>query len=66
MNSWQLSAPQIRVLFECEPERGPPPLEPGERASHRRVLQRKTLMFNGYAEQARGSGYAGMDLKKNY
>jgi len=28
-------------------------------------LRRKTLMFNGYADQV-GSLYAGMDLKKNY
>jgi sulfoxide reductase catalytic subunit YedY len=37
-------------------------------ATERRIgefLRRKTLMFNGYADQV-GSLYAGMDLKKNY
>ena len=37
-------------------------------ATERRIgefLRRKTLMFNGYADEV-GSLYAGMDLKKNY
>ena len=37
-------------------------------ATERRIgefRRRKTLMFNGYADQV-GSLYAGMDLKKNY
>jgi sulfoxide reductase catalytic subunit YedY len=37
-------------------------------ATERRIgefMRRKTLMFNGYADQV-GSLYAGMDLKKNY
>jgi sulfoxide reductase catalytic subunit YedY len=37
-------------------------------ASERRIgefFKRKTLMFNGYADQVQGL-YAGMDLKKNY
>jgi sulfoxide reductase catalytic subunit YedY len=37
-------------------------------ATERRIgefFKRKTLMFNGYAEQV-GSMYAGMDLRKNY
>jgi len=37
-------------------------------ASERRIgefFKRKTLMFNGYAEQVQGL-YAGLDLKKNY
>ena len=37
-------------------------------ASERRIgdfFRRKTLMFNGYADQV-GSLYAGLDLNKNY
>ncbi len=32
-------AQRIRLLFQREPERGPSPLEPGQGAPHRRVLQ---------------------------
>ena len=59
-------AERVWLLFEREPERRPPALEPGQRAAHRRVLRkRKTLPFNGYADQV-ASLYAGMDLRKNY
>ena len=37
-------------------------------ASERRIgefFKRKTLLFNGYADQV-GSLYTGLDLKKNY
>jgi hypothetical protein len=49
------------------PQGGPPALEPGHRAPHRRrrpVRQEApTLMFNGYEAQV-GQLYAGMDLRK--
>ena len=35
----------------------------GHRAPHREFRRRKTLMFNGYADQV-GSLYTGMDLKE--
>ena len=62
-NTWAIAAPQgIRLLRQREPGSGPSALEPGHRAPHRRFGRRKTLPFNGYAEQV-ASLYAGMDLR---
>ena len=66
MNSWQLSAPQEYGFYSnVNPNVDHPRWS---QASERRIgefFKRKTLMFNGYAEQVQGL-YAGMDLKKNY
>jgi len=66
LNSWQLSAPQEYGFYaNVNPNVDHPRWS---QASERRIgefLKRKTLMFNGYAEQVQ-SLYAGMDLKKNY
>jgi len=65
-NSWQLSAPQEYGFYSnVNPNVDHPRWS---QASERRIgefFKRKTLMFNGYAEQVQGL-YAGMDLKKNY
>jgi len=66
LNSWQLSAPQEYGFYSnVNPNVDHPRWS---QASERRIgefFKRKTLMFNGYAEQVQ-SLYAGMDLKKNY
>jgi len=65
-NSWQLSAPQEYGFYaNVNPSVDHPRWS---QASERRIgefFKRKTLMFNGYADQVQGL-YAGMDLKKNY
>jgi sulfoxide reductase catalytic subunit YedY len=66
LNSWQLSAPQEYGFYaNVNPNVDHPRWS---QASERRIgefLKRKTLMFNGYADQVQGL-YAGLDLKKNY
>jgi sulfoxide reductase catalytic subunit YedY len=66
MNSWQLSAPQEYGFYSnVNPAVDHPRWS---QASERRIgefFKRKTLMFNGYADQVQGL-YAGLDLKKNY
>ena len=66
MNSWQLSAPQEYGFYSnVNPNVDHPRWS---QASERRIgefFKRKTLMFNGYADQVQGL-YAGMDLKRNY
>ena len=66
MNSSQLSAPQEYGFYSnVNPNVDHPRWS---QASERRIgefFKRKTLMFNGYAEQVQGL-YAGLDLKKNY
>jgi len=66
LNSWQLSAPQEYGFYaNVNPNVDHPRWS---QASERRIgefFKRKTLMFNGYADQVQ-SLYAGMDLKKNY
>ncbi|HUR34442.1 MAG TPA: protein-methionine-sulfoxide reductase catalytic subunit MsrP [Vicinamibacterales bacterium] len=66
MNSWQLSAPQEYGFYSnVNPNVDHPRWS---QASERRIgefFKRKTLMFNGYADQVQGL-YAGLDLKKNY
>jgi sulfoxide reductase catalytic subunit YedY len=66
VNSWQDSAPQEYGFYSnVNPTVDHPRWS---QATERRIgefFRRKTLMFNGYADQVQGL-YAGMDLKKNY
>jgi sulfoxide reductase catalytic subunit YedY len=66
LNSWQLSNPEEYGFYSnVNPNVDHPRWS---QASERRIgefFKRKTLMFNGYADQVQGL-YAGMDLKKNY
>jgi sulfoxide reductase catalytic subunit YedY len=66
INTWQESAPQEYGFYSnVNPNVDHPRWS---QASERRIgefFKRKTLMFNGYADQVQGL-YAGMDLKKNY
>ncbi len=66
MNSWQLSAPHEYGFFaNVNPEVDHPRWS---QASERRIgefFKRKTLMFNGYADEV-ASLYAGMDLRAQY
>lgn len=64
--TWNISAPQEYGFYSnVNPEVDHPRWT---QASERRIgefLRRKTLMFNGYADQV-APMYAGMDLRKNY
>jgi methionine sulfoxide reductase catalytic subunit len=66
VSSWQRSAPQEYGFYSnVNPEVDHPRWS---QANERRIgefLKRKTLMFNGYADQVAGL-YAGMDLRRNY
>jgi sulfoxide reductase catalytic subunit YedY len=66
VNSWQVAQPSEYGFYSnVNPNVDHPRWS---QASERRIgefLKRKTLMFNGYAEQVQGL-YAGMDLRKNY
>lgn len=66
MNTWQVSAPQEYGFYSnVNPNVDHPRWS---QATDRRIgefFKRKTLMFNGYADQVQGL-YAGMDLKRNY
>ncbi len=66
VSSWQASAPQEYGFYSnVNPDVDHPRWS---QARERRIgdfLKRKTLMFNGYADQVAGL-YAGMDLKKLY
>ena len=66
LNTWQESAPQEYGFYSnVNPNVDHPRWS---QASERRIgefFKRKTLMFNGYADQVQGL-YAGLDLKKNY
>ncbi len=65
-NTWQLSAPSEYGFYaNVNPTVDHPRWS---QATERRIgefLKRKTLMFNGYADQV-ASMYTGLDLKKNY
>ena len=65
-NTWNVSAPDEYGFYSnVNPEVDHPRWS---QATERRIgefLKRKTLMFNGYADQV-ASMYAGMDLRKNY
>ncbi len=66
LNSWQLSnAEEYGFYSNVNPNVDHPRWS---QASERRIgefFKRKTLMFNGYADQVQGL-YAGMDLRRNY
>jgi methionine sulfoxide reductase catalytic subunit len=66
VNTWNLSAPHEYGFYSnVNPEVDHPRWS---QATERRIgefFKRKTLMFNGYADQV-ASLYAGMDLRKNY
>jgi sulfoxide reductase catalytic subunit YedY len=66
VNSWQDSQPSEYGFYSnVNPSVDHPRWT---QATERRIgefFRRKTLMFNGYAEQVQGL-YAGMDLKRNY
>ncbi len=66
INTWQNSAPQEYGFYSnVNPDVDHPRWT---QASERRIgefFRRKTLMFNGYADQVQGL-YAGMNLKRNY
>jgi methionine sulfoxide reductase catalytic subunit len=66
VNTWQRMAPREYGFYaNVNPEVNHPRWS---QASERRIgefFMRKTLMFNGYAEQV-ASLYTGLDLKKNY
>jgi sulfoxide reductase catalytic subunit YedY len=65
-NSWAVSIPDEYGFYaNVNPEVDHPRWS---QATERRIgvfARRKTLMFNGYADQV-ASMYAGMDLRKNY
>ena len=65
-NTWNVSAPDEYGFYSnVNPKVDHPRWS---QATERRIgefLKRKTLMFNGYADQV-ASMYAGMDLRKNY
>jgi sulfoxide reductase catalytic subunit YedY len=66
VSSWQASAPQEYGFYSnVNPEVDHPRWSQARERRIGEFLKRKTLMFNGYADQV-GSLYAGMDLKKNY
>jgi methionine sulfoxide reductase catalytic subunit len=66
LNTWQQQAPDEYGFYaNVNPTVDHPRWT---QATERRIgefFRRKTLMFNGYAEQVQGL-YAGMDLKRNY
>jgi sulfoxide reductase catalytic subunit YedY len=67
--AWNKAAARNTASIPTSTPGGPPALEPGHRAPHRRgrpVRQEaQDLMFNGYEAQV-GQLYAGMDLRKNF
>jgi len=64
--SWNLSAPQEYGFYSnVNPEVDHPRWSQGRERRIGEFFRRKTLMFNGYADQV-ASLYAGMDLKKHY
>jgi sulfoxide reductase catalytic subunit YedY len=66
VSSWQASAPQEYGFYSnVNPEVDHPRWSQARERRIGEFLKRKTLMFNGYADQV-GSLYAGMNLKKNY
>jgi len=66
VSSWQASAPQEYGFYSnVNPEVDHPRWSQARERRIGEFLKRKTLMFNGYADQVAGL-YAGMDLKKHY
>jgi methionine sulfoxide reductase catalytic subunit len=66
VSSWQTSAPQEYGFYSnVNPDVDHPRWSQARERRIGEFLKRKTLMFNGYADQVAGL-YAGMDLRKNY
>jgi sulfoxide reductase catalytic subunit YedY len=66
MNSWQLQAPEEYGFYaNVNPGVDHPRWTQGSERRIGEFLRRKTLMFNGYADQV-ASLYTGMDLRRNY
>jgi sulfoxide reductase catalytic subunit YedY len=66
VSSWQASAPQEYGFYSnVNPEVDHPRWSQARERRIGEFFKRKTLMFNGYADQVAGL-YAGMDLKKFY
>ena len=64
--SWNCPAPQEYGFYSnVNPEVDHPRWSQGRERRIGEFFRRKTLMFNGYADQVAGL-YAGMDLKKNF
>ena len=65
-SSWQASAPQEYGFYSnVNPDVDHPRWSQARERRIGEFMKRKTLMFNGYADQVAGL-YAGMDLRKNY
>jgi sulfoxide reductase catalytic subunit YedY len=66
VSSWQASAPHEYGFYSnVNPDVDHPRWSQARERRIGEFFKRKTLMFNGYADQVAGL-YAGMDLKKNY
>ena len=66
VSSWELSAPQEYGFYSnVNPEVSHPRWSQARERRIGELSKRKTLMFNGYADQV-AQLYAGMDLKKHY
>jgi sulfoxide reductase catalytic subunit YedY len=66
VNSWQdQAANEYGFYSNVNPTVDHPRWSQGTERRIGEFLKRRTLMFNGYAEQVQGL-YAGMDLRKNY
>jgi sulfoxide reductase catalytic subunit YedY len=66
LNSWQQYAPQEYGFYSnVSPEVDHPRWSQARERRLGEFLKRKTLMFNGYADQV-ASMYAGMDLRRNF
>jgi len=65
-NTWQISAPQEYGFYaNVNPEVDHPRWSQKTERRLGEFFRRKTLMFNGYADQV-ASLYTGLDLRKNY
>jgi sulfoxide reductase catalytic subunit YedY len=65
-NTWQVSAPREYGFYaNVNPEVDHPRWSQARERRLGEFLPRKTLMFNGYADQV-ASLYAGMDLRRNF
>jgi methionine sulfoxide reductase catalytic subunit len=66
VSAWQASAPQEYGFYSnVNPEVDHPRWSQSRERRLGEFFKRKTLMFNGYADQV-ASLYAGLDLRKNY
>ena len=64
--SWNIANPgEYGFYSNVNPEVSHPRWSQGSERRLGEFFRRKTLMFNGYADQVQ-SLYAGMDLRKNY